>query len=409
MNKMQMLKEVLDKSGLSYTPGTGKSFVVFPKSQEQAAGAMSLSKKFSVNTLPCGYYSDPWNEEITFSRDTLLISSRYLDSECLISPAEGSVTLSPGTTVKKLSDEYNRHNSIFPFIYGVKNSRTAGDLFSGGGYNLFDGICGTFNDIVTGIEFIDTNGDILKFGGRIMKNVTGFDIPSFMGHCTGRYGFITKLNLKFNPFPPETILLSFKKIKTPGLLEIIAILHKQNILYGFTYFPDRKGKWTLKLPLFFFDPETVRIFKKSISRLNNCQEFSEETDNTDSGEFFTDYDYIVNLPGNSISMDIKIHGQLEWDIVNRIFEAVTEMNGSPAYGITGCQGAFHIICNISFRDSNGSNNYNRLIKNLSVLINDFYGKIVRLKWNGINKPDNFDNINSSELCNRFEQSFSPVH
>ena len=64
---------------------------------------------------------------------------------------------------------------------------------------------GAVRDLVLGTRVIDGRGDELQFGGRVMKNVAGFDVSRLMAGSLGTLGLITEVSLKCLPRPREEV------------------------------------------------------------------------------------------------------------------------------------------------------------------------------------------------------------
>ena len=60
---------------------------------------------------------------------------------------------------------------------------------------------GGIRDSVIGVTFVDGRGEILTVGGRVAKNVAGFDLPKFFVGSLGRLGILTEITLKVLPRP----------------------------------------------------------------------------------------------------------------------------------------------------------------------------------------------------------------
>lgn len=60
---------------------------------------------------------------------------------------------------------------------------------------------GAVRDLVLGVRVIDGRGDDLTFGGRVMKNVAGFDVARLMTGALGTLGVVTEASLKCLPLP----------------------------------------------------------------------------------------------------------------------------------------------------------------------------------------------------------------
>ncbi|MGA7537197.1 MAG: glycolate oxidase subunit GlcE [Steroidobacteraceae bacterium] len=77
---------------------------------------------------------------------------------------------------------------------------------------------GSLRDFVLGVEMIDGRGELLRFGGKVIKNVAGFDISRLMVGSLGTLGLITEITLKTVPRPRAECTLRFE-MDQPTALE----------------------------------------------------------------------------------------------------------------------------------------------------------------------------------------------
>lgn len=69
---------------------------------------------------------------------------------------------------------------------------------------------GTFRDYVIGISAVDASGQLFKAGGRVVKNVAGYDICKLLVGSRGTLGIVTQITLKLRPLPESSALLWFR-------------------------------------------------------------------------------------------------------------------------------------------------------------------------------------------------------
>ncbi len=84
---------------------------------------------------------------------------------------------------------------------------------------------GGVRDFVLGLRMIDGRGDLLRFGGEVMKNVAGYDVSRAMAGSLGTLGLIVEVSLKVLPRPPAEASLSFE-------LDEATALHRLNAWGG---------------------------------------------------------------------------------------------------------------------------------------------------------------------------------
>ncbi len=69
---------------------------------------------------------------------------------------------------------------------------------------------GAVRDFVLGVKLLDGRGDVLSFGGQVMKNVAGYDVSRLIAGSLGTLGIILELSLKVLPYPAAEATLRFE-------------------------------------------------------------------------------------------------------------------------------------------------------------------------------------------------------
>jgi glycolate oxidase FAD binding subunit len=69
---------------------------------------------------------------------------------------------------------------------------------------------GSVRDMVLGVQLINGRAELLNFGGRVMKNVAGYDISRVQAGAMGTLGVLSQISLKVLPKPEASITLAFE-------------------------------------------------------------------------------------------------------------------------------------------------------------------------------------------------------
>lgn len=117
-------------------------------------------------------------------------------------PDEYTITAKAGTSIKTLNTAVQAHGQYLPFDplfveAGATLGGTVAANTSGSGRFRYGGV----RDFILGIRFIDGQGNLVRGGGKVVKNASGFDLPKFMVGSLGRYGILTEVTLKVFPKP----------------------------------------------------------------------------------------------------------------------------------------------------------------------------------------------------------------
>ncbi len=83
---------------------------------------------------------------------------------------------------------------------------------------------GACRDAVLGVRFVDGAGTIVKNGGRVMKNVTGYDLVKLMAGSHGTLGVLSEVSFKVQALPEAEITLIATRATAAGLADLRAAL-----------------------------------------------------------------------------------------------------------------------------------------------------------------------------------------
>src|SRR4030095_2330594 len=88
-----------------------------------------------------------------------------------------------------------------PHFRNGSNMPTLGGCIAAGLSGPRRPYAGAVRDLVLGVRLLDGSGDDLRFGGRVMKNVAGFDVARLMTGALGTLGVLVEVSLKCHPLP----------------------------------------------------------------------------------------------------------------------------------------------------------------------------------------------------------------
>jgi glycolate oxidase FAD binding subunit len=125
-------------------------------------------------------------------------------------PKELVLTARAGTTLAEIEKLLSENGQMLPFEpphFGP--AATLGGCIATGLSGPRRAYQGSARDFVLGVQLLDGHGDLLTFGGQVMKNVAGYDVSRLQAGAMGTLGLLLEMSLKVLPRPVEEITLRF--------------------------------------------------------------------------------------------------------------------------------------------------------------------------------------------------------
>jgi len=126
-------------------------------------------------------------------------------------PTELVITARCGTLLSELEKILLEQQQFLPFEPpGFGPTATLGGCVAAGLSGPRRASAGALRDFVLGSKILDGRGEVLSFGGQVMKNVAGYDVSRLLAGSLGTLGVILEVSLKVLPRPPAELTLKLE-------------------------------------------------------------------------------------------------------------------------------------------------------------------------------------------------------
>lgn len=148
------------------------------------------------------------------------LSTRGLNRVLEYHPADLTITVAAGLPLADLQAILGEHDQFLPL--DPPEGGTVGGILAAAAAGPRRHAYGTPRDLVLGLEVALTSGDVIKMGGRTVKNVAGYDLAKLFIGSLGTLGLITAATLRVRPRPEASATVAWD---FPDLARAVALVH----------------------------------------------------------------------------------------------------------------------------------------------------------------------------------------
>jgi glycolate oxidase len=174
--------------------------VAMPDSAEQVAGILRLCQERRVPVVPRGGGSNLSAGTVPVAGGLVLVLTR-MNRIREIDSANLTATVEPGVVTADLHAAVEALGLFYPPDPGSMRVSTIGGNVAEGAGGLRGLKYGTTRDYVIGLEAVLPGGERIRTGGKLMKDVAGYDLTRLLVGSEGTLAVITEITVKLLPLP----------------------------------------------------------------------------------------------------------------------------------------------------------------------------------------------------------------
>jgi glycolate oxidase subunit GlcD len=203
------LSSIVSRTNISVPVTSGSAFptavTVTPDTVDQICGIMKLAsaRQWAVVPAGAGNWLDAGNP---LKRVDVILSTEKLNRIIEHEPADLVAITEAGTTLQDFNEQLGRNGQWLPIDPPdhPKSRVTIGGVVATGLGGAQQVGYGPPRRHVIGMKVVLSDGNLIKVGGRVVKNVAGYDLSKLFTGSYGTLGVIAEVNFKLRPIPAAT-------------------------------------------------------------------------------------------------------------------------------------------------------------------------------------------------------------
>src|ERR1700751_1840354 len=187
--------------------GVQPQFVVEPASEQELAAVLSCANDAEIAVIPRGGATKrTWGNPP--KRAGLILSTARLNRILEHAWADLTVTVEAGCTLQALQEKLAQHGQRLALDGLWPDRATIGGALSTNDSGALRLRFGPLRDLIIGVTIALPDGTLASSGGKVVKNVAGYDLPKLVTGAFGTLGVITRAIFRLHPLPRETRTIS---------------------------------------------------------------------------------------------------------------------------------------------------------------------------------------------------------
>lgn len=232
---LNALQEIVSTEPLApekpaYSLGNQGSYTVYPQSEQEIAAVLRYANEQGLTVIPVGGGTKQGFGGLG-PRADILLSLSHNSGIIDHSVSDMTMTVRPGTTVREMEEHLVSYRQMLPVDGRWPEYATIGGMINTADSGPKRMSYGSIRDHVIGLRVVYPSGKVIRTGGKVVKNVSGYDMNKLFIGSMGTLGVISEVTVKLKPLPKYEglVLMTFTGDAPLDAIRsfVVSVLHSE--------------------------------------------------------------------------------------------------------------------------------------------------------------------------------------
>src|SRR6202521_3634698 len=221
--------------------GVQSKLIVIPGNEKELAEILRLSNEAGIAVIPRGGGTKlSWGNSPACA--DLILSTARLNKIIEHAWSDLTVTVEAGCTIQTLQETLAHHGQRLALDPLWPERATVGGVLSTNDSGALRLRFGALRDLIIGVTLALPDGTLASSGGKVVKNVAGYDLPKLVTGAFGTLGVITRAVFRLHPLPLNSHSFSISSVNAEETQKFVLAVQDSKLAHTYlqSHFSDEK-------------------------------------------------------------------------------------------------------------------------------------------------------------------------
>ena len=221
--------------------GAQPKLVIEPGTERELAEILRLSNEAGLAVIPRGGGTKlGWGNSP--ARADMILSTARMTEIIEHAWADLTVTVEAGCTIQRLQETLGQHGQRLALDPLWPEKATVGGVLSANDSGALRLRFGALRDLIIGVTIALPDGTLASSGGKVVKNVAGYDLPKLVTGAFGTLGVITRAVFRLHPLPLNSHSFSISSVNAEETQKFVLAVQDSKLAHTYlqSHFSDEK-------------------------------------------------------------------------------------------------------------------------------------------------------------------------